>query len=298
MSPVVLALIPDFALILLGVLVRRQVGAAAWQGIDKLNYLILFPALIFLATLGRVPTVADLVLIGPAVWAIMGLGMVLGWLVRPLGPDRFLDFAGMWQCSWRFNTALSFVAIQGFPPDYRAILSIAVGLAIPVANLLAVAGLSRGNAMSFGHTVRQVLLNPFFLASIAGLTSSILSFEPPALLVAPVERLSQAAVPIAMVSIGAALRLEALTRLDPFKLAINVIRLVILPAVTFVLTWALGVDPAYRTVLVVFSALPAASAAHVLASVFGADREASATVIAQTTLLGCFTLPVWLLLLG
>ena len=228
----------------------------------------------------------------------MALGMGLAWLARPLGPERFLDFAGMWQCSWRFNTALGFVAIQGFPEGYRAILSIAVGLAIPVANVMAVAGLSRGNAMSFGHTVKQILLNPFFLASFLGLSLSILGLRPPALVLAPLERLSDAALPIAMLSIGAALRLEALARLDPFKLAINAIRLVILPAATFVTTWLLGMEPTYRTVLVVFSALPSASAAHVLASVFGADREAAATVIAQTTFLGVVTLPLWLMLLG
>lgn len=298
MSPVLIALLPDFALILLGALLRRQLSVAAWQGIDRLNYLLLFPALIFLATLGRVPTMADLLLIGPAVWSIMFLGMGLAWLARPLGPEKFLDFAGVWQCSWRFNTALGFVAIQGFPEEYRAILSIAVGLAIPVANVLAVAGLSRGNGMSFGKMVVQILLNPFFIASLTGLTFSVISFSPPALVLAPLERLSEAALPIAMLSIGAALRLEALARLDPFRLAVNAIRLVILPGVTFAVTWVLGVEPVYRTVLVVFAALPSASAAHVLASVFGADREAVATVIAQTTFLGVLTLPGWLVLLG
>ncbi|WP_240789571.1 AEC family transporter [Pseudooceanicola onchidii] len=298
MSPVLLALIPDFALIVLGVVMRRQLAAAVWQGIDRLNYLLLFPALVFLATLGRVPTTADLLLIGPGVWAIMGLGLTLAWLARPLGPDRFLDFAGMWQCSWRFNTALGFVCIQGFPDEYRAILSIAIGLAVPVANILAVAGLSRGNAMSFGHTVKQILLNPFFLASFLGISLSIAGLRPPDLVLAPLDRLSDAALPIAMISIGAALRLEALAKLDLFKLAINVIRLVILPTVTFAVTGLIGMDTPYRTVLVIFAALPSASAAHVLASVFGADREAVATVIAQTTFLGCATLPFWLMMLG
>jgi len=298
LSPILLALLPDFALIVLGVILRRQLTVAAWQGIDRLNYLVLFPALVFLATLGRVPTTADLLLIGPGVWAIMGLGLSLAWLVRPLGPERFLDFAGMWQCSWRFNTALGFVAIQGFPEEYRAILSIAIGLAVPVANILAVAGLSRGNGLSFGQMVKQILLNPFFLASFSGITLSILGLRPPDLVLAPVERLSQAALPVAMIAIGAALRLEALARLDLFTLAINVIRLGILPAVTFAVTGVLGVEEDYRTVLVIFAALPSAAAAHVLASVFGADREAVATLIAQTMFIGCFTLPVWLMVLG
>jgi malonate transporter and related proteins len=50
-------------------------------------------------------------------------------------------------------------------------------------------------------------------------------------------------------------------------------------------------------VLTIFAALPTASAAHVLASAYGADRENVATLIAQSTLLGCLTLPFWLMVL-
>jgi malonate transporter len=46
--------------------------------------------------------------------------------------------------------------------------------------------------------------------------------------------------------------------------------------------------------LVLFAALPTASAAHVLAAGFGADRELSATSVAQSTLLSALTLPLWL----
>lgn len=48
-------------------------------------------------------------------------------------------------------------------------------------------------------------------------------------------------------------------------------------------------------VLVVYAALPTASAAHVLAAGFGADRRLVATLIAQSTLLSAATLPVWML---
>ncbi|WP_163851298.1 AEC family transporter [Pseudooceanicola aestuarii] len=298
MLQILIALLPDFALIGLGAALRGAVPQAAWAGIDRVNYLVLFPALIFLAALGRTPDGADLLVLGIGVWSIMGLGLILTWLVRPLGPERFLDFAGMWQCSWRFNTALGFVAIQGFPPDYRGLLSIAVGLAIPVANLLAVAGLSRGNAMSARRTAWQIATNPFLLASLSGLGLSLLGYRPPELLLAPVARLSDAAVPVAMLSIGAALHWAALSRLDAFKIAISVIRLLILPAATWAVTWAIGLDPARTAVLMVFAALPTASASHVLASVFGANREEVAVVIAQTTFFGMLTLPLWLMLVG
>ena len=40
--------------------------------------------------------------------------------------------------------------------------------------------------------------------------------------------------------------------------------------------------------------LPTASAAHILAAGFGADRKLAAMLIAQTTLLSAITLPVWM----
>lgn len=295
---VLLALLPDFVLILLGRMLKRSVAEAAWAGIDRLNYLILFPSLIFIAALGRQPAAADLLTIGLGVWSIIFLGMGLAWLVRPLGPARFLDFAGTWQTAWRFNTALGFVAIQALPEGARALLSIAIGLAVPLANILAVSALSRGHAASLGRTVVQVVTNPFLIASVGGMTLSILGIELPHLVRTPLEHLAETALPIALLSIGAALDWRALLRLDPFMLAINAIKLLILPAATYAATWLLGVPPLHSAVLVVFAALPTASAAHVLASVFGADRQIVATLIAQTTFIGCVTLPLWLILVA
>ena len=57
---------------------------------------------------------------------------------------------------------------------------------------------------------------------------------------------------------------------------------------------ALGSSAPIVPVLVVFAALPTASAAHVLAAGFGADRKLAATLIAQTTILSAATLPVWM----
>jgi len=46
--------------------------------------------------------------------------------------------------------------------------------------------------------------------------------------------------------------------------------------------------------MIVFAALPTASAAHILAGAFGADRRAPFMLIAQSTLLSCITLPLWI----
>ncbi len=298
MSQILIALLPDFALIALGGVLGRIVPTEGWAGIDRLNFLVLFPALIFVAASSRQPAGADLLVIGLGVWALQLLGFGLGWLARGLGPDRFLDFAGLWQCAWRFNTALAFVAISPLPASFAAPMSIALGLGIPLANILAVGALSRGGALGLGQTLRQIALNPFLLASAGGITLSILGLRLPDLVLHPVTSLSQAALPIALLSLGAALNWGAILRIDLFAAVFCGIKLVALPSAAFGVGSAVGLSAAHITVLTIFAALPTSSAAHILASVFGADKRAVSTLIAQCTVLGCITLPLWIALVA
>ena len=289
------ALLPSFLMILLGGLVRRRLSPEAWQGLDRLNFEVLFPALIFTAAASRPLAISDVATVAPAAWAILAAGFGLGWLARPLGPARFLDFAGAWQTAWRFNTALGFVAVGALSRGGPALFAVVIGLAIPLANIFAVSALSRGSALGLGPTVRRILLNPFLLASVAGVAVGLSGLTIPTPIHAPVDLLAQAAIPVALLSIGATMRWGALARLDRFSASLVAIRLVALPALTLVTARILAADPALASVLTLFAALPTASAAHVLAAGHGADRKLVATLIAQSTLLSALTLPIWIL---
>lgn len=291
-----LGLLPSFLLVGLGGVLRKRLSEKAWQGLDRLNFEILFPALLFMAASSRPIELSKVAVIGPAVWAILLAGLLLGWLARPFGPARFLDFAGAWQVGWRFNTAVGLVAVELLSRGSMAEMAVAVGMAVPVANLFAVAGLSRGGAMGLAATIRKIALNPFLVASLGGVIFGIMGWRLPGPIFAPLDMLARAAIPVALLSIGATMNWSALARLDQFNGAICAIKLVALPALALGASLALGFDPAIGTVLVLFAALPTASAAHVLASAFGANRELVATLIAQTTLLSAISLPIWITL--
>jgi predicted permease len=81
-----LSLLPDLLLLITGGALRRTVPAAGWQGIDKLNFHLLFPALIFVSALRSPPSSADLLVMGPGVSAGMLFACGLAWLLRGLGP--------------------------------------------------------------------------------------------------------------------------------------------------------------------------------------------------------------------
>ncbi|PVH29228.1 AEC family transporter [Pararhodobacter oceanensis] len=292
--PILAGLIPSFLLVGLGGLVRRRLSENAWTGLDKLNFEILFPALLFTAAASRPMDVSRVVVIGPAVWAILTLGLVAGYAARRFGPERFLDFAGAWQTAWRFNTAMGFVAVAAVSRADAAMMAVVAGMAVPVANIFAVTVLSRGGNLGLWATVQKVALNPFLLASVGGVIVGLSSLSVPVLILAPLQLLAQAAIPIALISVGATMDWRALARLTPFSGILAGVKLLLLPAATLVGCLMLGADPAITSILTMFAALPTASAAHVLAAGFGADRMLSATVVAQITLLSALTLPLWI----
>ncbi|WP_259971644.1 AEC family transporter [Leisingera caerulea] len=294
---ILMGLTPSFLMVGLGGIVRNRLAPQAWQGLDKLNFEVLFPALLFFAASGRPIAVADLGRIGPAVWGILALAMGLGLLARRFGPETFLDFSGAWQTAWRFNTAIAFVALPSVGKELTGQMAVAIGMAVPVANVLAVSALSRGGSLSLRQTALKVALNPFLLASVAGVAVGLSGYKIPAPVLAPAEMLAHAAIPIALLSIGATMNWRALARLDLFNGYLCLVRLVLVPAATLAACLLLRTDPGFAAVLVLFAALPTASAAHVLASAFGADRTLAATLIAQSTLLSAVSLPLWILVI-
>ena len=294
LQTILVGLLPSFLMVGLGGLVRSRLSDEAWAGLDRLNFEILFPALLFTAAASRPIPPERVLTIGPAVWGIMALGLVAGLVGRRHGPPRFLDFAGAWQCAWRFNTAMGFVVVGALSMSDTALMAVIAGLAVPVANLFAVSALSRGGALGAVATMRRVALNPFLLASLSGVLVGLSGLRLPAPVTAPLELLAAAAIPVALISIGATMDWRALGRADRFSAIMAGTKLVLLPGATLAACLLIDARPSVAGALVAFAALPPATAAHVLAGGFGADRRIAATIVAQSTLLSALTLPVWI----
>jgi len=151
---------PDFLLIAFGALLARRFayGAAFWDGVERLVYFVLFPALLFksLAT-------APLALGGQGPLALTALGYVLGAmalsaLAKPLFKLDHDTFAACFQTGFRFNTYLVLaIAARLGGADGAALASLVVGIAVPLVNLAAVAALARGHA---GRIALEIALVP------------------------------------------------------------------------------------------------------------------------------------------
>ena len=288
-----LLLLPDFALILLGAAIRRwmHLGDHFWNGVEKLVYFILFPALLINAIVKtRLDLGAALPLLATAFAAMAG-GMLLGLLPKFIVKPPPLTFASVFQCGYRFNSYIA-LAVAGmlFGAPGIATMGLIVGAAVPFANLVSVWMLARHGEVGVW---REVAKNPLIWGTATGFVLNLLGFVPPAPLQAFLGRLADASIALGLIAVGAALRLESQPGVRGLSAWLLVVKLIGLPVVTvFVGNW-LGLSGLNYQVAILFAALPTASSAYILAMRMGGDGRSVAWLISATTLGSMLTLPLW-----
>lgn len=295
-----LALLPDFALILLGYALRRwmvALGDHFWTGLEKLVYFVLFPALLFNAITKTPLSLAAIPLIGVGATAMFG-AMLLALLARPLFALTPISFASQFQCAFRFNTYIGLaVAAKLHGAAGIAAMGLLAGAMVPLANLAAVWMLARHGEVSVW---RELAKNPLFLATLAALAWNLAGWTLPAPAGQFLGRLAEAAIALGLLAVGAALKLRG--SLGPsgrgaaaYFLAI---KLLAMPLIVLLVAPYIGLDGIHFDIALVFAALPTASSAYILAQRMGGDGTRVAWLISAGTLLGMLSLPLWLVLLS
>ncbi len=278
----------------MGALIGTRLTETTWRQIDWLCFYLLYPALLFRAASQRPIALDSFLLIGVLACALVTVGLLLALFARLIsGEDDRPNKAGVSQNAWRFNTALGFVAVTALPAEAVGVLAIIVGLAIPMANLYAVLAMTNGQSHSRWVQLREIALNPFLLASLIGVIVGLTGRPVPALVAGFVGNLADAAIPVVLLSLGAALRHARLWPPDRYSLAINGIKLLVLPTLVWLIIIISGTSGIVPATFLIFAALPTASAAHLLAARYGADRGRVAIVVMQSSITGLLTLPLW-----
>jgi malonate transporter and related proteins len=129
--------------------------------------------------------------------------------------------------------------------------------------------------------------NPIIVASALGITSSAVGFHPPSALLTPLTVLSMAALPAALIALGASLyRGEPALDVRTTEVsAITALKLVVQPAVACAIGLLLHLPPALLLAVVVCAGLPTAQNSFVFAQRYGVgDAIAGRAVLVTTTL--------------
>lgn len=303
--PVLGALLPVFGLIALGLGLRRSgfLPAEFWRGAERLTYFIAFPALLFREAAKASPAGLPLAEIAAAaLLPVLLAALLLALFARPatarIGGPRYSSLV---QAGIRPNTYLALAAAAAIGgAQGLAVLALALVLVIPTVNLLSVVAVTRLAGGERGGlwrgVLRELARNPLILGSVAGLLAGAVALRLPGVVETLLELLARLALPLGLLTVGAALQLRALAEARALVAASALAKLLGLPLLAGILCAAVGLAGVPALVLTAYAAMPASPSAYVLARELGGDATLMANLITAHTVGAALTLPVviWL----
>ena len=298
---VVMALFPLIMLIAMGYIFKRTqfLTDEFWRGAEKLNYLILFPVLLFnnLAYIKlELATITQVLL--PLFIIIIITALTL-WVAKAFFHIPIARFGVYVQSQIRFNTyiGLSIMSLL-FGAQGMQMFAMMIALAIPLVNVISVLAFSQGQGLKPAQILFSLIKNPLILGCLVGIIFNLLQLSLFSGLEQLFKILASMSLPLGLICVGAALQFADLKH-DYSRLLLNTVgRLMVVPGLAYLICYALNLNQFETIVLVVFFALPTASASYILTRYFNGDSQLMAGVISLQTLCFAVTFPVLMLLLS
>lgn len=297
MTGVIAALTPVFLLIAAGWAARagRLAGADQFGAVNRIGYFLFYPAFLFTTITGSQVEIGESgrflggVLSG--FLCIVALALCLRFFIKD-GPA----FTSVFQGSVRWN---GFSLLAAAPGLYGAQgadwIALAFGPLILMINVICVSVLAvwgKGRGASLSAILDQILANPLVLACAAGLIAKAAHWGDLGPISATLKLLSAAAMPVALLCVGAGLNLGAVRKSGALVASACGLRLIAAPAFTYLTATLFGAGPHGAAIAAGIAATPTAAASYVLAREMGGDAELMAAIVTATTLLSFVTMPI------
>lgn len=298
MNDVIAGLAPVFILITLGWAARSAKIASpdAFAQVNRFGYFVLYPA--FLFTLISRANFSEQGA-GPFVLSVIAgvlIAMVLSFATRLIFRKDGAAFTSVFQGSIRWN---GFVLLAAAAPLYGQagldLIGLAFGplvLMINIASVIVLARWGHARAPSWRAVLERIVVNPLILACAAGLAANAAGVHDLGPVSRALDLLGGAAMPIALVCVGAGLDFSALRAAGVHVAAASVFKLTIMPAILYITALALGAGPLGAAVAAGLGATPTAAAGYTLAKEMGGDARLMAAIITATTLFSFVTMPI------
>ena len=292
---IILALFPLIGLIGMGYLFKRTnfLQDEFWGNSEKLNYYILFPALLFNNLADVELQLGSILRLYVCLLLVILLVSVLLLILKRYLRIPVRHFGVYLQSQIRFNTyiGLSLMGLM-FGAAGMQLFAMIIAVAIPVVNVLSVWSFSQTATGQFRQTLISIAKNPLILACIAGILFNLSGLSLYAGAAQLLKLLASTSLPLGLISVGAALQFSQL-RPDFWRVMLNSLsRLLAVPVLAYLIGISLGLAALQLQVLVVFCALPTASASYILTRFFNGDSQLMAAIISLQTLLFAVSFPV------
>ena len=296
-------IVPIFSLILVGMVLKKQgvIGESFISTSSVLVYRLVLPVMLF-QRISKVESIPAELYLGMAIFAAATiLVYMVSWAAfRGLPGPRC---GSMVQGSFRGNITIIGLAVIESSYGLAAVQIAAVFLVVlmPLFNFLAILVLSQSSGSHKGPIMAtvlgEVIRNPLMWGILLGLPFGLLHINLPGVVVNSMGYISRLTLPLALIGIGGSLNLKGLMTRKLLWTGSSVIKLLLLPALVWLLARVFTVTNDILVTLVIFAACPTAVTSFVMAEALGADSELAGEIVSATTLFSMFSLTLWIGLL-
>lgn len=303
MNIILPAIVPVILLLVLGHILRRTgfLSADFWSLSDKLTYFVLFPALL-VAKVSQVNllTIDFSQLLGFVLLYFVIIS-VMAYLIYRLTSKQPAQFSSIYQGVLRFNSYVYFAIIEAvWGQTTLATAALIAGIAIPMVNVCCVSAFAfAGGQFSIRKLVLSIVKNPLIIGALLGFVANVLPWLMPTFVFDTCVILSTAALPLALLSVGAAVSIKSLLVAHDGGArqaiwATSVARLCLVPMIALLLNQLLSIEGEIAAALMLFAATPTATSSYILSKQLGGDADMMATLISLQTVLSIVSLIFWL----
>ncbi len=295
---VIHAVLPIFLIVALGrvIAATRLIDRSGWSAIERFGLFILFPALIIdvLATASFEKSTFSMLaalISGQLLMAAIGL---LSQYWPGIGKQAV---AAIIQSNVRWHTFIGLSIAQAiFGNEGLALLAVAAAGMIPTANLISISAFASFSETPSSLRVRigQVVTNPLILACFIGVLLNVLNTAPAGPFGDALGLVGQSAITVGLLTAGAAINFTSLQAHLVKVLVWSLIRVLAMPVLAVGLAHLFDITGLARSIMIVATATPTASAGVILARQLNGDAALAANLIAMQVLLVVFTLPFML----
>ena len=293
-----IAILPVFLLLIMGALLQRWrfPFEGFWQGVDKLVYWCLFPALLFSKTsvidftnpmLGRYGIVLISALLITAIFTY-----VAARLIHVPAPTT----TSMLQGAVRFNTFITLaLADRLYGTEGLVFAALGAAVLIPSVNIFLVVTMVTMHGkkqQSLGRLiVKELLRNPLILAIALGLGLNAANLTPIPIVSDMTQMLAQATLPLVLLAVGAGVKLTAIRSAGASFWWSAMGRFAVFPCSVLLVCWLLEIQGLAVYVALLFGVVPTATSAYALAKQLGGDADNMAAFITLQTAMSLVTVP-------
>lgn len=298
---IITTIIPIFMVILMGHIARR-VGFIPQSFLEPANRLVFYwaiPAMIFRSVAKASFTdhfhfgVLFITLLSQTIMFFISWAIVRAAHIGKHSSGTFM------QCSFHGNLGYIGLAVAYYFLGEQGLIQTGIlgGFVMILQNFLAVIALNLNTEKNSDHKSRiflNVLANPVIVAAAAGIFFSVTHIAVPIIIGRTLNILSDFALPMALLLIGASLSFDSVKHGIVKILSSTMLKLIVMPIIGFLLYRFFDISPRSYLPGLILLASPTATISYVMAKEMNGDSEFAVAAISATTVLSAITLSVWL----